>query len=468
MPLPTTSLSPQSLRWIPLVIAVAIFMESLDSTIVGVAIPTIAQSFQIDPVKLKLAMTSYMISLAVFIPISGWLADKYQSKRILTAAIIIFIVGSLLCALSPNLDLLIASRIIQGFGGALLLPVGRLILLRSFPKSELVRVFSLTIVPALIGPALGPTIGGLILMTASWHWIFLVNLPVGCVGAILAWKLLPSETLAGVKAFDWLGFILFSTSMASIAFSLAVLGEGLAHWPNALLWAIVSITFYSFYYYYARGQEKPVFNWRLFEISSLKLSMVCNFLTRLTLAPTPFLLPLLLQLVWHKTPFISGLLFIPHAVGLMTAKALPIQRWLRYYGFRTVMLPSLCLFGLTSLQMIWFVQPAPFTLLALLLFCQGLFASTIFTQLGPLALLEVPAHEFSQASSMATIMQQFSGATGIAVAAVFLYAFSHTTSHVEFSSRVFFWCYLITGIYAILALIPMLYLAKDLKLPEKP
>lgn len=465
-PQPAT-LSAQSLRWIPLVIAVAIFMESLDSTIVGVAIPTMAHSFQIDPVKLKLAMTSYMISLAVFIPISGWLADKYQAKRVLAAAIVIFIFGSLLCALSPNLYILIASRIVQGFGGALLLPVGRLILLRSFSKGELVRVFSLTIVPALIGPALGPTIGGLILMVASWHWIFLVNLPVGIIGTILTCKLLPSETVDLVKAFDWLGFILFSTSMAAIASSLAILGEGVSHWQYATLWAVISILFYSAYYYYAKNQEQLIFNWRLFKIPSFKLGMLCNFLTRLTLAPTPFLLPLLLQLVWHETPLVSGLFFIPHAIGLMSAKALPIPSWLRRYGFRTVVLPSLCLFGLTALQMIWFTSPTSFVGLAILLFFQGLFASTIFSQLGPLTLLEVPPPDFSQASSMTTIMQQFAGATGIAIAAVFLYAFSHTTGHVEFSSRVFFWCYLITGIYAVLALLPMLYLSKSLKLPDR-
>lgn len=463
----TKALSSQPLhsRFIPLIVAVAMFMEGLDSTIVGVAIPTIAESFKINPINMKLALTSYLISLAIFVPISGWLADRFQMRRVFMSALGIFTVGSIICGISPNLTILIMARVIQGLGAAMMLPVGRLILMRTYSKADLMRAFSATIVPALLGPALGPTIGGLILMIASWHWIFLVNVPFGIIGILATWRLLPNEVVEKPTSFDWYGFMLFGGFMASLTYGLAVMGEGPDHWQLAFIWMSLALVFLMSYFWWAKKQEHPVFNWRLFRINTFWIGISSSFILRFAISPISFVLPLLLQMVWGVTPLVSGLLFIPYVIGLMTAKSLPMRNWVARFGFKPILLITLTSMFFVSLPMMWFCQPRSFVLLAPILFTQGMISSMLFTQLGPLALLDMPPKSFGQATSIVTIMQQFSGACAIAITATLLFFISRQFGENLYSPQVFFWCYLVNCLYPLLALIPCFYLQRDTNFP---
>jgi len=461
---------PDTRKWLlPWVVAIAMFMETLDSTIVGVAIPHIAASFQINPVDLKLALTSYLLSLAIFIPISGWLADRYGERNMFIMAMIIFTCSSVLCGLSFNLPMLVAARLLQGFGGALMMPVGRLIMLRTFPKEEFGRAMGMVVIPGLVGPALGPTIGGLILHVTSWHWIFFVNIPFGIAGIIITaiFMLAPPQRTTRIP-FNWPGFLLFSFGLAFITVGMAMLGDNFDLLNPALICTVIAALLLFIYWRVSSKQAHPLLEVDLFKEKTFAVSMAVNFLMRIGTGAIPFLLPLLLQLVWGRSALFSGVLFIFWALGMMSTRFILNQKALVYYGFKRVLMVSTVLLTLFSMNLCWFDHPLAPPLLAGMLFIIGALTSQIYMSLGTLYPLELHPTKYSQATSIASTIQQFSAGCGVAAAAITLHLISKITQQPLFSSDVFFWTFIGLNSVGILSVFFIMQLNPALKLGQVP
>lgn len=422
----------------PWIIAIAMFMDMLDSTIVGVAIPTIAHAFSINPVDLKLALTSYLITLAIFIPISGYVADRFGAKRTFSSALVVFSLGSFLCALSTNLPQLILCRVIQGIGGSLMMPVGRLLLLRSYHKSDFIKAMNIVIIPSLLAPALGPTIGGLILHYSNWTTIFWINVPIGFLGLIAALRFLPSDPQEKqYHSLDLKGFILFGLGISTLTFSLAILGDAFSHLNWAILWFFVSLFFLAGYYYHYRKCKFPVVDLSLFKNNLFSLSLTIGFFSRCATGAIIFLLPLLLQLNWQDTPLQSGLMFFPYATGMMASKLFAIRYWLQKYGFRKVLWWNGLGLTISLLVLSGWSSPGSHIGLGICLFIQGMLVSQQYTLLGVLTYQDINNEKYSQATSIVGTQMQFSIGFGIAFAAILLHFISLILNVPLFSSTVF-------------------------------
>lgn len=440
----TTAPQTTTNKWLlPWVISIAMFIDTLDSTIVTVAIPHIADSFNLNPIDLKLALTSYLLSLAVFIPISGWIADRYGEKRVFILAVAVFTVSSILCALSNNLPFLVLSRMIQGFGGALMMPVGRLIVLRNFPKHEYAQAMTLVILPGLIGPALGPTLGGFILQIASWHWIFLVNVPFGIGAIMIAYRIIKPSEKYETLPFNWSGFLLFSLGLACITLSLALLGDKFSLIYQATLFLAVGLLFLFFYWQVSHNQSAPLLDLTLFQQKTFRISMMVGLLVRPSAGATTFLVPLLLQTVWNKTALFAGTCFMFLALGMLCSRFLFTQRLLSLFSIKKILLVSVLALVILSMNLCWFSQPRPMTYLILLLFLIGVASVLVYTCLGLMSVLDLQKEQYSQATSMTSTSQQFSIGCGIAIAAVILNLISRISHTPLFSSEVFFWTFII-------------------------
>ena len=323
-------------RLIPLIVATALFMENMDSTVIATSLPAIAADIGTSPLTLKLAITSYLLSLAVFIPASGWTADRFGARMVFSIAIAVFMVGSIGCALSQNVTHFVIARILQGMGGAMMTPVGRLVLLRSIDKSALVNAMTWVTVPALIGPVIGPPLGGFITTYFSWHWIFLINIPIGLLGIFMAMKYIDPIKSEDPERFDLYGLVLAGIGLAGIAFGLSVAGLNLLPWPIiAGLVAVGSISM-TLYVMHARRTGSPVLDFSLLRLSTMRASIIGGFLFRLGIGALPFLLPLLMQVGFGLSPFQSGLVTFSSAVGAMGMKTLA-ARIIRTFGFRNLM-----------------------------------------------------------------------------------------------------------------------------------
>src|SRR6266581_3732722 len=330
--------SPASLsgRLIPLIVATALFMENMDSTVIATSLPAIAVDIGTSPLTLKLAITSYLLSLAVFIPASGWTADRFGARRVFSIAIAVFMVGSIGCALSSSVTHFVIARILQGLGGAMMTPVGRLVLLRSIDKSALVAAMAWVTVPALIGPVIGPPLGGFITTYFSWHWIFLINIPIGLLGIFMATKYIDPIRSENPERFDLYGMLLAGVGLGGIAFGLSVAGLNLLPWTIvAALVAIGSISM-TLYVIHARRTGSPVLDFSMLRLATLRASIIGGFMFRLGIGALPFLLPLLMQVGFGLSPFQSGLVTFASAVGAMGMKTLA-ARIIRTFGFRNMM-----------------------------------------------------------------------------------------------------------------------------------
>ena len=293
-------------RVVPLIIAVALFMENMDSTVIATSLPAIARALGTNPLALKLAVTSYLLSLAICIPASGWTADRFGARNVFRIAIGVFILGSIGCAASHSLTEFVIARIVQGMGGAMMTPVGRLIMVRSIDKHLLLNAMALVTVPALIGPICGPPLGGFITTYASWHWIFLINVPIGLVGIVAATRFIPNVRAEHRHPFDFLGFVLSGLGIGGLAFGLSVMG--LDFLPVSVVAALLGVGAVSTiaYVFHARRTPAPILDLNLLKLPTFRASIVGGFLFRLGVGALPFLLPLLLQIGFHLTPFQSG------------------------------------------------------------------------------------------------------------------------------------------------------------------
>jgi len=417
-------------RILPWLVAVAFFMESLDTTILNTAVPTIAAALKVAPLSMKAVLSSYTLSLAVFIPISGWMADRFGTRRVFASAIGLFTLGSLMCGISNNIHVLVADRVLQGCGGAMMVPVGRLTLVRTFAKSELIRAMSFVAIPGLVGPMLGPIAGGLIVGYLHWRVIFFVNLPIGLIGLILVYIHLP-DYREKWNPLDIIGLILFGSGIALLSYVLEVFGEHTLSLGEILGLLAISIALLGGYGLHASKTAFPLLNLALFRIRTFRSSVSGSFFTRLGLGGIPFILPLLYQVGMGFNAVQSGLLIMPQAVAAMSLK-MTMPGILRRFGYRAVLISNTVILGL----LIWLFATigvgTPIWLIVVQAFCYGFFSSLQYTAMNTLVYADISEPQTSSASSIASTMQQMSMSFGVATAslltAVFIPDRFHTSA----------------------------------------
>jgi EmrB/QacA subfamily drug resistance transporter len=404
-------------RIVPLIVATALFMENMDSTVISTSLPAIARALDTNPLALKLAVTSYLLSLAIFIPASGWTADRFGTRNVFRTAIGVFVLGSIGCAASHSLEQFVLARIVQGVGGAMMTPVGRLILVRSIDKQLLVNAMSLVTIPALIGPICGPPLGGFITTFASWHWIFLINVPIGLVGIALVSRFIPNVYAEQQDPFDALGFILSGLAIAGLAFGLSALG--LEFLPTKIVVTLIAAGAVSAvaYVIHAGRTPAPILDLSLLRLPTFRASIFGGFLFRLGIGALPFLLPLLLQVGFKLTPFQSGLITFTAALGAMFMKA-AVASVLRRFGYRNVLVYNALISSAFLAACATFVQGMPFAAMVAILLSGGFFRSLQFTSINTIAYAEIAPAKMSRATSMVAAAQQLSLSTGVAVGAL--------------------------------------------------
>jgi EmrB/QacA subfamily drug resistance transporter len=407
--------SASSKHLLPWLVAVAFFMESLDTTILNTAVPVVSQALGVAPLSMKSVLASYTLSLAVFIPISGWMADRFGTRRVFAFAIGLFTLGSVLCGLSSDIHLLVACRILQGCGGAMMVPVGRLTLVRTFAKSELVRAMSFVAIPGLVGPMLGPIAGGLIVGYLHWRIIFFLNLPIGIAGLIMVYLHLPDYREPSTKPLDIVGLILFGSGVALLSYVLEIFGDHTLGSLEILGLLALSVTLILGYGLHAMGTAYPLLQLSLFRIRTFSAAVSGSFFTRLGIGGVPFLLPLLYQLGLGFDPVQSGLLIMPQAVAAMSTKFLtpPI---LDRIGFRGVLISNTIILGLLLVLFATIGLATPLWVIVLQAFCYGAFASLQYTAMNTLVYADIADDEASNASSIGSTAQQMSISFSVAAA----------------------------------------------------
>ncbi|HSY59509.1 MAG TPA: DHA2 family efflux MFS transporter permease subunit [Terriglobales bacterium] len=410
------SLADSSKRLLPWLIAVAFFMESLDTTILNTAVPTIAAALHVAPLNMKSVLASYTLSLAVFIPISGWMADRFGTRLVFSSAIGIFTLGSFLCGISSNIHMLVAFRILQGCGGAMMVPVGRLTLVRTFAKSELIRAMSFVAIPGLIGPMLGPITGGLIVGYLHWRFIFFVNIPIGLAGLILVHMHLP-DYREHTDPLDVTGLILFGSGVALLSYVLEVFGEHTLSAREILGLLGLSIVLLAGYGFHAMKSPHPMLRLALFKIRTFRAAVVGSYVTRLGIGGIPFLFPLLYQVGLGFTPIQSGLLMMPQAIAAMSLK-LTMPRILARFGYRAVLVFNTLMIGVQILLFATIGARTPVWLIVVEVFFYGFCTSLQYTSMNTLVYADVSEEQASAASSIASTMQQMAISFGVASASL--------------------------------------------------
>ena len=405
-------------------------MESLDTTILNTAVPTIAAALHVVPLSMKAVLSSYTLSLAVFIPISGWVADRFGTRRVFASAIGLFTLGSVLCGVSTHIHALVAFRILQGCGGAMMVPVGRLTMVRTFEKSELIRAMSFVAIPGLIGPMLGPMAGGFIVGYFHWSVIFFLNLPIGLMGLILVYLHLPDYREKS-NPLNVIGLVLFGSGIALLSYVLEVFGEHELSVNQILTLLAISIVLLAAYGWQASRTRFPLLRLDLFRIRTFRAAVSGGFFTRLGLGGIPFILPLLYQVGLGFTPIQSGLLIMPQALGAMALKFF-VQRVLSTFGYRTVLISNTLLIGVLIFLFATIGVGTPVWVIAILAFCSGFFNSLQYSSMNTLVYADLTEEQTSGGSTIASTGQQMSISFGIASASLAIAMFIpdryHTTA----------------------------------------
>ncbi|HET7019527.1 MAG TPA: DHA2 family efflux MFS transporter permease subunit [Xanthobacteraceae bacterium] len=404
-------------RIIPLVVAVALFMENMDSTVIATSLPAIAADIGTSPLTLKLAVTSYLLSLAVFIPVSGWTADRFGARTVFRTAIAVFMLGSIGCALSGSLYHFVVARIVQGMGGAMMTPVARLILVRSIDRRELVNAMVWVTLPALIGPLIGPALGGFITTFISWHWIFLINIPIGFAGIVLATIFIEDVRAETPDPFDPIGAVLAGLGISGLVFGGSLLGLNLL--PTSAVLALIVLGAVAAYAYvlHARRTPAPVLDLSLLAIPTMRAAVVGGFIYRCGIGAMPFLLPLLLQLGFNLTAFESGLITLSNVVGAMGMKTV-IPIILRQYGFRRVLVLNALVSALLVATCATFTPGVSFAWIVAVLIVGGFFRSLEFTSINTIAYADVDNRRMGRATALVSVAQQVSISVGVAIGAL--------------------------------------------------
>ena len=399
-----------------LIIATALFMENMDGTVLATSLPAIAADLHEDPIVLKLALTSYMLTLAVFIPASGWVADKLGARTVFCSAIVVFTLGSVLCGASSTLAELIGARVFQGLGGAMMVPVGRLVLLRSVPKSEMVDSLAYLTVPALIGPVVGPPLGGFITTYFHWRWIFWINVPIGLLGIALTLRFIANVREQDVGRFDVKGFFLSGGGLLSLVFGLTVIGRSIVPAGVVVGLVVIGALLLALYVAHARRTADAILDLNLLKLPTFVAGVVGGFLFRLGIGAIPFLMPLLLQIGFGLSPFESGSLTFAAAAGAMAMK-FSASRLIKHFGFRTILVGNAVISAVFLASYGFIGAQTPHWLIFMGLLIGGFFRSLEFTALNAIGYADVSQARMSRATSFASVSQQMSSAVGVAVAA---------------------------------------------------
>ena len=434
---------------LPLILAISIFMQMLDSTILNTSLPAIARDLQESPLEMQNAIISYVLTLALFMPVSGFLADKFGTRKVFIFSLVVFSLGSLFCALSQNLTHLVISRVIQGIGGSLMTPVGRLALIKTFDKNEIVRAMNFAIIPALIGPVLGPLVGGYMVDYFSWHWIFLINIPIGLIGIFLSLKYMP-EYISETITFDLKGFLIFASASLLISIALESFGTAKNITPVLLIFILGFLLIY-YYYRHAKKTASPIFPLDLFQVRTFRVGILGNMATRLGISSIPLLLPLMVQIAYGETAVVSGWIVAPMALTAMFGKSFVI-RVLNYFGYRKTLMTNtfiigflICCLGIPGMNTsIWWFIP----IIAVL----GFFNSIQFTSMNTIAIADLRTSHTSSGNSLLAVNQQLAIGFGIAFGLVVLNIFQKIPQNAgENIHLAFRYTFFVVGILTILS-----------------
>ena len=413
----------RQLRILLWLVAVGFFMQTLDATIVNTALPAMANSLQTNPLHMQSVLVVYSLTMAMLIPVSGWVADRFGTRRVYMGAILVFVLGSLLCGLSANVTQLVAARVVQGAGGALLLPVGRLAVLRAYPRERFLTAMSFVAIPGLIGPLLGPALGGWLVQVFSWHWIFFINLPVGLLGWVAARRHLPDFRGRDVPALDKSGYALLALGMALVSLSVDLLADFV--WPKALIAVtlVFGLACLAAYWLRAVRQQHPLFSPKLFQVPTLSIGLLGNLFSRLGSSGVPFLIPLLLQVKLGYPPAMAGMMMLPVAGAGMFVKRLATLTISRHGYRRTLVVNTLCVGALIAGFSLLPLEPLWLKLVHLAVF--GACNSLQFTAMNTLALRDLDSHQASSGNSLLSMVQMLAISLGVALAGTLLLGFSN-------------------------------------------
>jgi EmrB/QacA subfamily drug resistance transporter len=463
MSAPSSDLSSDSIkRLLPWLVAVAFFMQSLDTTILNTAVPAIAKAMEVTPLNMKAVLASYTLSLAVFIPISGWMADRFGTRRVFASAIGLFTLGSILCGLATSIEMLVACRVIQGAGGAMMMPVGRMTLARTFGKSDLVKAMSFVAIPSLIGPMIGPVAGGLIVAYLHWSIVFFVNIPVGLLGLYFVRRYLPDYREEQTHRLDFLGLVLFGGGIALLSYVLEVFGENTLGMMEILGLLGIAVALLAGYGIRASMTDFPLLNLGLFKLRTFRASVSGGFFTRLGLGGIPFLFPLLYQIGLGFSPVQSGLLVLPQAIASIGLKTF-MPAILARLGYRNVLVGNTIVVGLMIMSFATVGANTPIWLIVLQAFILGFFTSMQYTSMNTLVYADVSASQTSAASTIAATGQQLAISFGVAgaglIAAIFVPPEMH--SHPDALIHGVQQSFLALGILTVVSSVVFMELRKD-------
>lgn len=436
-------------KYLPLILGTAIFMQMLDSTILNTSLPSIAKDLNELPLNMQNAIISYVLTLALFMPVSGFLADKFGTKKIFIFSLVIFSLGSLFCALSQNLTHLVISRVIQGVGGSLMTPVGKLALMKAFPKNELVKAMNFAIVPALIGPVLGPLVGGYMVDYLSWHWIFIINIPIGLLGIILGLKYMPNYKSIAAE-FDMKGFLIFASASLLLSISLELFGNTANTTPVLLIFILGFLMIY-YYYKHASKTKNPIFPLNLFKVRTFRVGILGNLATRLGISAIPLLLPLMIQIAYGESAVISGWIVAPMALTAMFGKSSVINI-LNRFGYRKTLMTNtfiigilICCLGIPGMHssIYWYVP-----IIAVL----GFFNSIQFTSMNTISIADLRNSHTSSGNSLLAVNQQLAIGFGIAFGLIVLKLFENNTALLHGNPHLAFrYTFFVVGVLTVLS-----------------
>ncbi len=408
----------RSMAGLPWIAAMAFFMQALDATILNTALPAIAHSLDRSPLAMQSAIISYTLTVAMLIPVSGWLADRFGTRRVFMMAVSLFTLGSFACAMSGSLSQLVIFRVVQGIGGAMMMPVARLALLRAYPRSELLPVLNFVTMPGLVGPILGPLLGGVLVTWASWHWIFLINIPIGILGLLYARKYMPNFTTPR-RGFDMQGFLLFGLGLVLISSGMELFGERIVASYIGILILLGGLLLLMAYIWHARRHPAPLIALPMFKTRTFSVGIAGNLASRLGTGCVPFLMPLMLQVGFGYTALIAGCMMAPTAFGSLLAKS-TVTQVLRWFGYRKTLVGVTLVIGMLIGQFSLQSPGMEIGLLILPLFILGMAMSTQFTAMNTIALADLTDENASSGNSVLAVTQQLSISLGVAVSAAVL------------------------------------------------
>lgn len=444
-------------RIVPLILAVALFMELMDSTIIATSLPAIAADINTDPIALKLAMTSYLVALAIFVPTSAWIGDRFGVRRVFCWSILVFILGSLACAMANSLPSFVAARFFQGMGGAMMTPLARLVLMRSTEKKDMVNAISWLTIPALMGPILGAPVGGFLTTYFSWHWIFLINVPIGALGIVMAIIFLPRIEAPSPGRLDWLGFILTGTAFSGVLFGVSIVSLPVLPPIVGIVTTSVGVLALIGYVLHARRKDNPLLNLDLFQYRIFRMTEISAIFLRFVLGSMPFLLPLMLQLSFGLTPFETGGIILFSASGALATKFFVSQVYTRF-GYRHTMIASALVTSSSMFCFGFFNPQTPMWIIAFLVAISGVGRSVFFTGAAAISIAELPKNLTSHGTATSSVLRYIGLAFGVALAGGVLELLSLGRSAADITLTDFQIAFFVIGGLAMFAAVPFMFL----------